>query len=959
MTFYSKVGSFNTSSGAASNTITNLGFTPVALIMWVGGQSTTGWGTAGTFATGFSANNNGTMQYGTSGINDVSGASPSYASYSAASALQAKVSGPIAVLSASGVAFSSGQFVVSWTTHTGAYTVYYLALGGTDIAGAGVVSWTTPTAAAPASKSVTGLGFQPTCVMHVSAPYTSPYPSYWLGAMDSTGNQWAEVVYGDNTGGLHTGRAQITDHCLVNASGTPSAAINRSATYTSMDSGGFTVSFDLQTNATSQTVYSLCLAGCGVQVGHKAKTGQTAAVTDTVSGLGFTPSAVVATTDSYAASASAQLGLRIDLGASDGTHFGTVAMTDETAVSAVVCHNYNHTASAIILSNNDAATTECLATIGNFATGAFDIVWSADTKTDATVVNFIAFGASGNSSAWTETSAEDISCDTIAPTLAASSTITLPAPQDIAADIVAITKAAAITAPTPHNVAAAALVPTLTAYSTVTLPAPQNVAADIVAVTKDLGAAPSVPDVAAAIVAATPALGVLPSPQDVAVAALAPTSVVPVSRGSAWWRQVTVPGGSSKSIGAGNDTTVINAAPTGPTYDGAASENLYVTEPSTATAFDFSSPTGTGTEYVRIPSAVGIDDLQQLTLEFIVYYRDGNTGNWPFLWDKSPLPNRWYIRAVDDPTGAWSYRLEYHLDCTGSGSFGNGYQYFTPSFSFVPGTFYYIQLTHDRSDVGNKPVIKINDVTQDLTQNIDGAPDALYSDSGFDMYLANCAEIQTCGLGVDVLLFRMYNTILTDDELIANFNASSWRFEESSWIQVTVPGTTSGVNAPSFGGTNVIWTQDAVPDTTSDVFETFEYMGLTWPQDTTPDTTSAATVPSMIIGWVQLVVPDTTSETFKPGVIGTTVIWVQTIVPTTSSSSISLTTQGWSIVERVRATLPLEEYRVGGYGVTSAPRVETKPTDDTERIIIESPAQEFRIESEIPVIRITCELEEQ
>ena len=426
------------------------------------------------------------------------------------------------------------------------------------------------------------------------------------------------------------------------------------------------------------------------------------------------------------------------------------------------------------------------------------------------------------------------------------------------------------------------------------------------------------------------------------------------------WVQATTPTTSSAAVSI--NRTVMNVAPTGDTYDGAASRDLYVVEPSLATAFDFPAPTGQGIDYVQIPSGLAIDNLQQITLEFIVYYRDGSTGNWPVIWDKSPLPNRWYLRAVDDPSSSQSFMLEYYMDCTGSSSIGNGYEYFTSPFSFIAGNYYYIQLTHDRSSVGNEPILKINNVTQTLTQNIEGSPTGLYSDAGVDMYLANGADALS-GIGVDLLVYRVYNTILTDDELIANFNASSWRMGETNWVQVTVPNTTSEVDAPTFGGYSATWTQGTTPDTTSGSPAPLEYVGVTWSQSTTPDTISAAVTPLIEVPWGQITVPSTTSATFIPAVVGPSLVWTQTVVPTTSSSSFAAAPQGKGIVERVNVvfpTGPLEGYRIDGNTIPVISIEAKTDVTETERILTAPPqAQEFRlVGNRTPAPRIVCMVSE-
>jgi outer membrane protein assembly factor BamB len=121
------------------------------------------------------------------------------------------------------------------------------------------------------------------------------------------------------------------------------------------------------------------------------------------------PTAVFATTCGQTSSAVAA-GARIMVGASDGVNYGVVAETGKGGVTIsggtpTVEYNYNNTTSAIILSNNDTGTSECAATMGNFAAGSFDIVWGTDTKTDSTLINYIAFSSPlpGASVQWSQT----------------------------------------------------------------------------------------------------------------------------------------------------------------------------------------------------------------------------------------------------------------------------------------------------------------------------------------------------------------------------------------------------------------------------------------------------------------------------------------------------------------------------------------------------------------------------
>ena len=421
MTFFAKVGHWNNKTNGTSDTIAGLSFTPKALILWAGNQSATGWQSVSSalnvmFGMGFSAANGAgpTMQYGATchaTLTDNNSHRYQY-QYQAAYPLVLYDYNAALMLQISSIAFNSDGFVATYsTTPATAYTIYYLAIGGTDITGAGVTGWQSNTSTGNQSITLAGTAFQPTAVLHISDEFTTAPPigsnvigSLIFGAMDSAGNQWSTnpaALYRSTTSSLED-RTQVTNACIVNVnaanqtSATGGNTISDVASFVSMNADGFTVNWTTKSN-NGYYFYSLALAGPNIKAGNFAKTGQVGAVTDTITGIGFTPTAVLAATDSSPASAANVIHERFTLGASDGTNFGVLAKTGQSNIayfSYTVDSNYNDATNSIIVANSTAGnTTDVAATITNFASGQFQAVWGADTTTDATQVLYIAFGA--------------------------------------------------------------------------------------------------------------------------------------------------------------------------------------------------------------------------------------------------------------------------------------------------------------------------------------------------------------------------------------------------------------------------------------------------------------------------------------------------------------------------------------------------------------------------------------
>jgi hypothetical protein len=294
---------------------------------------------------------------------------------------------------------NSGDFILNWTTVSAtSYEFNFLALTGVP---AKVVHWTSNTSTG--NQSITGAGFQPDCVIHIGdadaghTANTTTSSVYSIGAMDASGNQWSK--YGFAMSGVtttSTGRIQLADSCIVDTGATTS--VHTKASFVSMDADGFTIHWGTYSSGGARDYLSLCLnTGGGSLVGNWTKSTAAAPTTDTISVLTITPTAVLATTDSYPANTSEQSGHRIMVGASDGTNNLVAGATDKNGIvlsgsSKTVTYRYLNESYSLAGTNNDLGSYDSLGTIGSFAAGSFQASWPTTNANIATQICFVTFG---------------------------------------------------------------------------------------------------------------------------------------------------------------------------------------------------------------------------------------------------------------------------------------------------------------------------------------------------------------------------------------------------------------------------------------------------------------------------------------------------------------------------------------------------------------------------------------
>lgn len=168
-------------------------------------------------------------------------------------------------------------------------------------------------AAGTGNQSVTGVGFQPKVVIFFGAGASAVDMTQVFGVAVSSSQRWVAAAYADDAASpMDANRLFLSDACLATV--TAAAAIDRRADFVSMDADGFTVNWSV---ASAATIYYLALGGNNLQVKAGNIDIATSGASQSVSSIGFTPTAVIFgngianTTEGGIASASMSVGAAV------------------------------------------------------------------------------------------------------------------------------------------------------------------------------------------------------------------------------------------------------------------------------------------------------------------------------------------------------------------------------------------------------------------------------------------------------------------------------------------------------------------------------------------------------------------------------------------------------------------------------------------------------------------------
>lgn len=292
MTLLTKIGKVEAPASASAVTVSDVGFQPKALLFW--GTTRTSDGVFGALAMtiGFTASATSAdhMAIGTGG-DDAAATSNVANTQGAFVARMTTSSATASVVAAEITAISSTGFTIDFTLTTSGADIYYLALGGDSLTNAKSGQFGKKTSTG--SQSVTGIGFQPTCVLFLHSALSSGGRAsdafMHFGAAKSNTERW--TLSTDSNDGQAAGDAdRYFSSSNVLSRNSDTGTVLNLADLTSLDSDGFTINWS-SANATAEDIGFLALQGVDVKIGTLTVPASTGI--QSISGLSFRPSAII------------------------------------------------------------------------------------------------------------------------------------------------------------------------------------------------------------------------------------------------------------------------------------------------------------------------------------------------------------------------------------------------------------------------------------------------------------------------------------------------------------------------------------------------------------------------------------------------------------------------------------------------------------------------------------------
>jgi hypothetical protein len=271
-----KSGSFTLNGTTGSQTVTGVGFTPVAVIFAVQNLTTDGVD-SGSGKLGFGMATSSTKRVGFA-IADSCRATDN------AACILLYSGGGSSLCNVDLTNFNSDGFVLNIVQTNGSQRVVcYTAIGGADVTNAEVVQFQCP--ASTGSYSYSSLSFKPDAIIFMTAGFTALQTSeiatgrLGIGFTSGSTNSMCMTMASENTAGSRKQLAKCIH--LADVANT----IKLDATLTSFDSAGFTLNFG--TVETNDYIFGLCIKGGQYTVG--TFTESTTNNSQAITGITFAP----------------------------------------------------------------------------------------------------------------------------------------------------------------------------------------------------------------------------------------------------------------------------------------------------------------------------------------------------------------------------------------------------------------------------------------------------------------------------------------------------------------------------------------------------------------------------------------------------------------------------------------------------------------------------------------------
>lgn len=380
-----KIGSFAKATATGNQAITGVGFQPkFVLLFWTHGVTSNTW--VGGAAWGMGMCDSGGRYTCYSTHPDAGTARERRAAVQAISICN---SAGTVLAEATMSSLDSDGFTLNWTTADATtYLIGYLCLGGTDLTNVDTYEWRPDVAGNTGNKSFTGLAFQPdaclvNCIAKDAAAPVSD--SQFVGMIGGFRTTTERAVAMAKTGGSPSASAFNNTRLCADINEADSSDYWY-ADLVSLDASGFTI--NLVNNTWGQYLTGAAFKGGSFKVGSFTKA--TSATTQSVTGIGFAPSAVILF-GSHQTSATGEsiTKARLQLGLID-VHGNNRAMNTYKQDAANVGGNVFSADKAFIVADNDTSTVDGQCT-GSLKSDGFDLVWSSN-NANADYIGYIAFG---------------------------------------------------------------------------------------------------------------------------------------------------------------------------------------------------------------------------------------------------------------------------------------------------------------------------------------------------------------------------------------------------------------------------------------------------------------------------------------------------------------------------------------------------------------------------------------
>ncbi len=371
-------GTFTAETGGAANAlqaITGVGFQPKAILMWSDAQTAVGNSADLQFSKGFS---DGTTDFCAGQTSEDNVATSNCGRMNSSKVISIYSVTPALLVEAELDSFDSDGFTVKWTTNdTTAYLIHYLAIGGDDLTNVDCSYFLNATVTG--NQSITGVGFQPDCLIFLGTIEGAPpvtkagAASLMFGAAVSSSRRFATGVFSEDAAAeADTSTSTTTSKCLNywgNKGGTPTLV--GQADFVSMDSDGFTIDWTFASVAAYASGF-LALKGGQYETG--ADDSQTTAEADaqSITGVGFQPTGILFHGFNGDIDNSAVIGAASGAGVE-----GCVQGLDEDAISTTKANTRSSTTKVISAATSFSPTTtkiECDLT--SFDSDGFTLTWT-------------------------------------------------------------------------------------------------------------------------------------------------------------------------------------------------------------------------------------------------------------------------------------------------------------------------------------------------------------------------------------------------------------------------------------------------------------------------------------------------------------------------------------------------------------------------------------------------------